>query len=106
MIELANEQLINIKSLPGIIPPGRNGKRLSYSTLWRWVLQGVKTPTGPVRLEALKCGSAWLTTMSAVERFLSAQTPQFDTSPAPTRTPGQRQRAAERAAKQLESVGI
>jgi hypothetical protein len=47
----------------------------------------------------------WLTSEPAIERFLAAQTPPLDTSPAP-RTPARRRRASEKAAAELERIGI
>jgi hypothetical protein len=107
MIELQNEALINVTSLPGILPPGRNGKRLNYATIWRWIFDGVKTPTGRVRLEAVKCGARWLTSMPALERFVAAQTPPIAANDqCPTRSPSQRQRASDDAARALKKLGI
>jgi len=104
---LIDERLINVKALPALLPPGRDGKRINYSTLWRWILRGVTTPAGKVRLEALKCGSRWVTSHEALERFLLAQTPRLDEAPAlPRRSTTRRQKHNERVERQLETLGI
>jgi len=89
-------------------PSTRQGKRLHPSTVLRWVLHGVRTPTGQrVRLEAVRLGGRWVTSVSALERFIAAQTPSLDGESHPTpRSRGQRLRATERAADELESMGI
>jgi hypothetical protein len=91
-----------------LVPPARNGKKTHLSTLLRWILTGCKAPSGElVRLEGLRLGNRWMTTREALQRFAQALTPPLGDSPvSPPRTPGQRQRAAERAARRLEEAGI
>ena len=86
----------------------RQGKSVHPSTPLRWVLGGVKIPSGRVvRLEACRCGGRWVTSAAAFQRFLDAQTPDPSTVPVPrTPSPAQRTPGAERAGKQLELMGI
>jgi hypothetical protein len=82
--------------------------RTSFCSLWRWILRGVPGPEGRrVRLEAVRCGGKWLTSKEALQRFIEAITPRFDTdaTTAP-RTMTQRQRASALAAKRLADAGI
>lgn len=89
------------------LPSTRLGKPVSPSCLWRWVHDGITLSDGRcVRLEAARLAGRWLTTEAAIERFLAAQTPATDAPPVSVRTPTQRQRASDRAAKELESLGI
>jgi hypothetical protein len=91
------------------VPPARNGKRTHLSTLLRWIHLGARGPSGePVRLEAVRLGSRWLTSREALQRFASALTPSTDklpTAPA-TRTPNTRAGAIERAGQALERARI
>jgi hypothetical protein len=81
---------------------------VSPSCIWRWIAHGVCLPSGEVvRLEAARLAGKWLTSTPALERFLAAQTPQMDTSAAPTpRSPARRKKASERAAAELARLGI
>jgi Protein of unknown function (DUF1580) len=108
MIDLSTEKPIPLNAATALIPPGRNGKRCHLSTLLRWILKGSKSPGGDtVKLEACRLGGRWITSREAIQRFSEALTPASATpSPSATRTPGQRSRAAERAGKDLEALGI
>jgi hypothetical protein len=75
----------------------------------RWVLDGVKTPNGVVRLEAIRLGGRWITSHEALHRFGAGLTAQFDDRVATTATsptPNQRQRASAKAEEQLNKLGI
>ncbi len=90
------------------IPSNRGGRPVHTSCLLRWVRSGIRLTDGrTIRLEAARLAGRWLTTESAIARFLAAQTPHFETAPAFTlRTPTQRRRASERAARELSKIGI
>ena len=89
-------------------PPHRQGKPVSLSCLVRWITSGVRDPNGVrIRLEAARLAGRWITTPGAIARFLAAQTPRLDGDPhPPPRTPAARQLASERAAAELETLGI
>jgi hypothetical protein len=60
-----------------------------------------------VKLRAGRCGARWFTSKQALCEFVSALTPRLDNqAPPPVRTLSARQRASERAAQQLEALGI
>src|SRR5947209_2713591 len=88
--------------------PSRTGGHAHSATLWRWATTGARTPaSGRVRLERVRIGSTWYTSREALARFLAALSAEPDrTAPPPIRTPGQRQRAAVRAGRELEKAGI
>jgi hypothetical protein len=105
---ILREHTLRLADIGNYLPPGRRGKRLSLSAALRWVLDGVRLPDGRrVKLEAVRCGNKWITSVEALERFADAQTPRREEHPAPTpRTPAARQRASERAGRELEAAGI
>jgi Protein of unknown function (DUF1580) len=106
VIDLATEQTFPLPEAARYLPKGRRGRPLHFTTLLRWVLDGVKTPgDGRVRLEAVRLGGKWITSREALQRFVEAQTPTL-AEPAPMRTSGRRQRASERAAAELARMGV
>jgi len=107
MIDLRNETSISLSQAARMLPPGRRGRPVTLSCLLRWVLDGVKTVDGPVRLEAVRLGGRWITSIEALERFAARQTPDVGSErPRPPRSLGARERAARRAEKALERIGI
>src|SRR5262249_47287790 len=108
MIDLCTESTISLSHAPDLLPRGRRGARVSFGCLLRWVLDGVKSPSGEVvRLEACRLGSRWITSREALQRFTDRLTPNTGAGPTvPTPTPRQRKRAAERAGEELEALGI
>jgi hypothetical protein len=90
-------------------PSARQGRPVHSSCVWRWAREGVRLPDGyVVRLECARVSGRWLTSEPALERFIAAQTPTPDVASSPTmpRTPAARRRDSERAAAELEKVGI
>jgi hypothetical protein len=89
------------------IPSARNGRPATISRLFRWIFHGVKGPGDKrVYLEAAKLPAGWVTTPSAIGRFVKALTPHPESAPPVYRTPSRRQRAADRAGEELERMGI
>jgi hypothetical protein len=108
------------------VPRTRQDRPVTLGCLIRWVVTGVIGPTGErVHLEAARLAGKWITTPGAIRRFIQAQTPfkADGTSTSCTRTqqrmateravtrlaprsPVARRRASERAAQELEKVGI
>jgi hypothetical protein len=105
---ILRERTLRLREVGDYLPTGRRGKRLSLSAALRWVLNGVILSDGRrVRLEAVRCGGKWITSLEALERLAAAQTPRLDGDPVPPpRNPAARRRASERAAKELEQAGI
>jgi hypothetical protein len=107
MLDITTETPLPLATAAKLIPPARTGKRCHLSTILRWVLSGAKAPDGTlVKLEALRLGGRWVTSREALQRFAERLTPTVDGSPAPTRTPARRQRAHERAAAELDRLGV
>ena len=108
MIDLRNEEPITLAAAAKMFPPTRQGRPISLSAIFRWISDGIKGPEGKrIRLDAARIGGRWLTSVAALERFAMAQTPRFGEEITPKiRTLGQRQRASEAAARELEKAGI
>jgi hypothetical protein len=108
VIDTTSEQLYPLAAACAWVPPSRGGRRTHVSTLMRWLLKGCRGPSGElVRLEACRVVSRWMVSRQAFQRFCERLTPPFD-SPAPSgaRTPTGRRRASERAAAELDRLGI
>jgi hypothetical protein len=91
------------------LPRTRQGKPVTLGCVWRWVLNGVWLPGGGqrLRLEACRLAGKWITTPGAIRRFILGQTPNLDGErPLMPRSASARQRASERAAKELERQGV
>jgi hypothetical protein len=108
MIDIVNEATMPLSHAGRLLPPYRYGRPVSLSCVLRWVLDGVKLPDGRrVRLEAIRLGGRWLTSREALQRFAEAQTPNPDLSTQELpRTQTSRRRASDRAAKELDRIGI
>jgi hypothetical protein len=87
---------------------GRDDKPTSPSTIFRWSRDGVRLPDGSrLYLEAVRLGGRWLTSGPALERFIARQTPPPEAASAPTpRTAQERDRAAQRAGRDLDQLGL
>ena len=106
--QLLSETLIGLCEAARRLPPGRGGRPVSFSCVFRWLTRGVPGPDGHrVKLEGVRVGGRWLTSQEALARWAERLTPRLDDQPAPTtRTPTQRTKASDRAAKELEAIGI
>lgn len=103
---LTQETLLSLTDAARRLPPYRRGRPVSVSCILRWILAGVKTPAGVVRLEGVRIGGRWLTSSEALERFAAALTPNLADQPPLPRTSAARLRASERAEAQLQKLGI
>ena len=102
--DLDAEGLLPIADLARTVTP-----RVHRSTVERWVTTGVKVrgPGGTVvvRLDAVRRGLGWLTTLAAYHRFLDAQTAAAlgGEPEQPDRTPAKRRRQHAAAASELDA---
>jgi hypothetical protein len=107
MIDTSAEKLEFLAQVARSLPSQRNGRPVHPGTLVRWILVGVCGPDGSrVKLAACRVGGRWATSRAALDRFSAALTPHTEAMPLAVRTPSQRQRASERAAAELEKLGI
>lgn len=80
LIDPETEDLIPVRAVCTMFP-GRSGKGLSLSTVWRWILHGRRSH----KLASIIVGGQRFTSRQAVARFLSAINEQ----------PVQKQRSSE-----------
>jgi len=108
MIDLTRESVISLSQAADLLPPGRGGARPTLSCMLRWILKGARSPSGQrVHLEGLRVGGRWITSREALQRFAEALTPQLNgTQAPPPRSDSKRRQASERAARELERLGI
>lgn len=71
MIDLKNESAITLAEVSQHVPR-RRGRKIHYSTVYRWVTKGAKGR----RLESILVGGVRYTTLEALGRFLNAKTAQ------------------------------
>ncbi|GEM_PF-3569146 len=80
---------------------------LHPSTCLRWILRGLPAPSGGrVKLEASRLGRAWVTSRAAFARFIDALAAIQSPQAAAIRSAPRRARASERAARELQKLGI
>jgi len=103
------ERLYSFTAIAVKLPGYRNNSHVNSSTIFRWATKGVRTRGGQlIRLEAVRLGTAWKTSLEAVARFSAKLTeaalPADDAPAAPTPTPKQRERAAAGASKRADAI--
>src|SRR5262245_53624302 len=105
---LLAETLVGLCEAARRLPPGRGGRPVSFSCVLRWITDGVSGPDGRrVKLEGVRVGGRWLTSEEALARWAERLTPRLDAErAAPPRPAAQRRRAGERAARELDRIGI
>jgi hypothetical protein len=103
---IIRESTLSLAEAAKRIPPFRPGRAVSVSCITRWILQGVRTPQGRLRLEAVRIGGRWVTSLEALERFIAGQTPNLADRLQLPRTPAARRRAIERAEARLQKIGL
>jgi hypothetical protein len=109
MFDVTTEQPISLAQAATLVPPARRGRRTHLSTILRWILRGAKAPDGAhVKLEAVRLGGRWMTSKAALQRFAERLTPSLDGNGVPSapRAPAKRQQASDRAAAELERLGV
>lgn len=68
MIDLKTEKLISVVQAAAMLPPTRQAKKTHASTIIRWIHRGVRGR----RLDALRVGGCWYTSVEALARFAEA----------------------------------
>lgn len=68
--DLLNETLVTFPGMAKRVPPSRQGKAVHVSTIHRYRYPGI----GNVRLEALRVGGVWMTSLEAFARFCARLT--------------------------------
>lgn len=96
------ETRVYLLDAPAHLPTRPDGRRTHHSTCLRWVLRGVRG----VRLEAVRLGGRWVTSLEALNRFAANLTAATSlTAPVPP-TPTALLRHDDRVAAELDRAGI
>lgn len=107
----AGEPLLTVSEVCARVPGVRGNKRISPSTVTRWILTGCPARNGQrVRLRAVRGGARWLVRPADLDAFFAALTatetvPQSPTTQHKSRSEAQRHAASGRAAEELKSRG-
>lgn len=100
-----DETRITLDTAAARYPGSRGAARTHVATVQRWIVNGVRSLDGSiVKLEAERVGYRWFTSAEALARFAERLAGDADPA-APPRTPAQRQRASDRAGRELEQMG-
>jgi hypothetical protein len=104
VLELETEHLLRLADAGQHLPPRRGGRRPHPATFYRWAKAGLRG----VRLETIRVGGSLCTSREALHRFCERLTEAEGPSPqAPVpASPASRRRAAERAGRFLDRIGI
>jgi hypothetical protein len=104
----ATPALVTIARAARFFPSFKTEGATHVSTLTRWILRGLPDGKGGrVKLRAVRLPGGWATTQEWIERFLEALTDcRTEPAGAAPRTPNQRRKAAERAGRELDQLGL
>ena len=106
MREIAESGALSLNEVGRMFKDSEKPEGYGYNSLFRWVVHGAKTFDGRrVRLEAIRLGMRWQTSRAAVERFIAARS-NFPESDEEARSPAERKRASDHAARELEAMGV
>ena len=101
-IDLRTETVLSLPQAVRRLPPGRGGKPMHVSTLVRAITKGTR---GGHKLEGLRVGGRWLTSVEALQRWAERQTADLVDSETP-RPSTVRSRSSERAGRELDERGF
>ena len=108
VLEVEGGQGLPLAKAAKLIPAGRDGRNTAPTTILRWINDGAKRSDGTrVYLECVRVSSRRiLTTAAALRRFWTALSARPSAQTADPRSPAQRQRASEAAARALDDLGV
>jgi hypothetical protein len=105
--EIVAGQGIALSAAARRLPPTRQGRPVATTTLWRWACHGARSPDGRlVKLEIARAGCRWLTSESALLRFLAALQPLAAGTEAAPKKHGRAAAALAKAQAELSAAGI
>lgn len=99
MIDIHKEKLISVSQAAHMIPPTLQGRATHTSTLFCWIHRGSRGR----RLEAVRIGGCWFTTIEALARFAEHPPTSEDATTTSSRFS---QLRARRATEALERLGL
>ncbi len=108
-IILGRDTIVTLTQATALVPPRRRGRKTSVSTFFRWSTHGCRG----LLLPTLQCGGTRCTSVEAVQWSFEHLTELSRTHCArvetarvsASRSPSQRRRSSEEAAKRLERMG-
>jgi hypothetical protein len=105
MSAVCETNLISLARAARMIP-GRGGRGVHASTVFRWAQRGLKVGDQRVRLETVKVGGIRATTRDALERFIARLNASPGASSNAESEQKQDNRCAKAAEKYLDEIGI
>jgi hypothetical protein len=110
MSEVLNGDSLTIAEAAKLIPAHRgSGGKSHRSRIWRWIKNGYRRPGGAlVHLEHVQIGAQLVTSRAALQRFVAAISGQGAADAPeeqPERTPSEKRKAGEAAARRLAAAG-
>jgi hypothetical protein len=98
-ITIGKDELLTLAQAAELFPRGKTGAPVTVSAVWRWAQPG-RSP----RLETLRVGKRWFTTLAALQEFARACSGDVDPPKVRPRSGRERQIAAAEA--YLDAAGI
>ncbi|MCE5302411.1 MAG: DUF1580 domain-containing protein [Planctomycetaceae bacterium] len=102
MIDPNSEHVISLSEAAEHLPRRRAGKRPHVSCVYRWTTSGCRG----VVLESIQVGGTRCTSREAMARFFRRLTQDGPADIPVNRSVAQRQRAADRAVRELDRAGV
>jgi hypothetical protein len=102
MVDIASEKLLTLANAALLRPLRRDGKATHVSTVHRWITTGIRG----VKLEAVRIGGTWFTSIQAVQRFADRLTELGSQDRSPPTDTSARQRHLEVLDEELRRLGL
>jgi hypothetical protein len=101
------DRLLSCTEAVKLLPPGRKSATVSPATITRWILRGCRAADGRrVKLRAVRIGFRWAVRRTWLDEFFEALAAGKAESALLPRSPAKRQRAVNRANRELAAAGI
>lgn len=101
MIDPNSEALVSLTEAARLLPRRRAGRKVHPSCCYRWTKAGCRG----VILESIQIGGTRCTSREALARFFQRLTRPGQADTPVVRSPAARQRAVEKAVRELERAG-
>jgi hypothetical protein len=95
-----------LAELAKLLPRGRDGRPVHVSTIHRWILRGLRTPEGVIRLEATRVGGRWMVSEAGLRQFTERLTHARRSQQSATPATERRSVRAERTEAELRALGF
>jgi hypothetical protein len=104
--EVFDERLLTVTAICDSIPGARGARRLSPSSVTRWILSGARSITGEViKLKARRVGYRWLVRPSDLRTFFDTLARTEPETEQPPRTQAARAKSADATVAKLQALG-